>query len=60
MRTRLAMPISKEEPMTSPKPTTPPTRARPPTPAEMDEMAGRAFLEAIREFNEERKKGETK
>jgi hypothetical protein len=54
------MPISKEEPMTSPKPTTPPTRARLPTPAEMDEMAGRAFLEAIREFNEERKKGETK
>jgi hypothetical protein len=43
--------------MTSPKPPTPPTRARLPTPAEMDEMAGRACLEAFREINEERKRG---
>jgi len=39
--------------MKSPKDTTPPTRPRLPTAAEMDEMSGRAFLEAIREFNEE-------
>ena len=36
-------------------PTTPPlTRARLPTPAEMDEMCGRAFLEAFKELREER------
>ena len=39
--------------MTSPPTTTPPTRARLPTAAEMDEMSGHAFLEAIRELNEE-------
>ena len=39
--------------MKSPKDTTPPTRPRLPTAAEMDEMSGRAFLEAIRELNEE-------
>ena len=49
--------------MTSPPTTTPPTRARLPTAAEMDEMSGRAFLEAIKELNEEerekRKKGKS-
>jgi hypothetical protein len=40
--------------MTSKTPTTPPKDpARLPTPAEQDEMCGRAFLKAIREFNEE-------
>ena len=49
--------------MTSLKPTTPPTRPRLPTAAEADDMCGRAFLEAIREINEEKRessKGETR
>jgi hypothetical protein len=35
-------------------------RPRLPTPAEADLMSGRAFAEAFRELNEERKKGETR
>jgi hypothetical protein len=42
--------------MTSPTTTTPPTRARLPTAAEADDMAGRAFLEATRELNEEERR----
>jgi hypothetical protein len=47
--------------MTSPTSTTPPKYpARLPTPAEADDMCGRAFLEAIRELNEEKQKGEAR
>jgi len=42
--------------MTSLPTTTPPTRARLPTPAEMDDMCGRAFLEAIKELNKEERR----
>jgi hypothetical protein len=41
--------------MTSQRPPTPPTRPRLPTAAEADEMSGRAFLEAFREVNEEKR-----
>jgi hypothetical protein len=37
--------------------TTPPTRPRLPTAAEMDDMCGRAFMEAFRELREENEKG---
>jgi hypothetical protein len=50
--------------MTSLTPPTPPKApARLPTAAEADDMCGRAFLEAIREINEEKRessKGETR
>jgi hypothetical protein len=39
--------------MKSMTPPMPPTRARLPTAAEMDDMAGRAFMEAARELREE-------
>lgn len=46
--------------MTSPTSTTPKYPARLPTPAEMDEMSGRAFLEAFRELREEEKREKPK
>ena len=44
--------------MTSRTPTTPPTRPRLPTWSELDDRAGRALLEGLRELREEERKRE--